>query len=161
MKSSDDMIADLYERRDQYETDKKRKQAVRRRIAIPAIVGIISNAGKSKEGENAAELDRACKNYYTMVGSGMVNSDDHGYSTQADLPPANGTTSARIAAARSATVVNACEYAGMTGLKETLQSGNAVYVYDDEGAIYPKSERPDLTTIDGQTTLGDLYQSAP
>lgn len=38
MKSSDDMIADLYERRDRYETDKKRKQAVRRRIAIPAIV---------------------------------------------------------------------------------------------------------------------------
>lgn len=131
-------------------------------IAIPAVIGIISNAGKSKEESNCAELERACKNYYTMVGSGMINSEDHGYSTQAGLPPESGTTSARIAAARAATAVNACEYAGLAKIKEELQSGNEIYVYDDEGAIYPKSQRSDLTNVIGaDTTLGQMYDSAP
>lgn len=131
-------------------------------IAIPAVVGIINNAGKNKEAGNAQELEKACKNYYTMVGSGMINDTDHGYSTQSNLPPEKSTTAKRIAAARAATVINACEYAGLTQIKNELVGGNDTYVYDDEGAIYPKSERTDLTNlITADTTLGDLYISNP
>ena len=132
-------------------------------IAIPAVIGIISNASRSKEESNAAELERACKNYYTMVGSGMINSEEHGASTQSNLPPLHGTTTQRVSAARAATVINVCEYAGLGQIKEELEDGAAIYVFDDEGALYPKQERDDLSDnlVTSETTLGDLYRSLP
>lgn len=131
-------------------------------VAIPAVVGIISNAGKSKEAGNAHELEKACKNYYTMVGAGLINSGDHGHSTQTGLPPEKGTTAQRIAAARAATVINACEYAGLTNLKDEIVGGSDAYVYDTEGDIHPRSERTDLTnTVTADTKLGDMYVANP
>ncbi len=131
-------------------------------IAIPSVVGIINNAGNTREKDNAAALDEACVNYYDMVVAGALNSSNKGGSTQSDLPGPRGTVAACKAAARNATVIHACEYSSLPNIIKELNGGSDVYVYDDAGDIMTKSEADEkgitVTTVTKTTKLGDLYR---
>ena len=127
-------------------------------IAIPGIITIINSASKSESENRADELNKACKEYYTLVISGSINSTNRGSSTQTTLPTAVASTSRRRVAAKSATVINACEYAEITSIKDDINSGSNSFVYDSDGTIYAAESRQDLTSYVTPTlTLGTLY----
>ena len=127
-------------------------------IAIPIVISVMDTAAKNSEKSNAATVDQACKDYYSGVGSGVINSETKGMSTQSNLPAINSTATARKTAAKNATVVNALEYAGLGVIKEQISSSGSEYVYDSNGNIYAKSDRTDLTNqVTDSTTLATLY----
>ena len=130
-------------------------------IAIPSAIGIISQAGKTKERDNAAKLDEACVNYYQMVVTGQINSEDHGNSTQTGLPGRDATFGEQKTAARAATVIHACEYMDLTEIKTQLTNGTDIYVYDKTGDIITKEEAEEKSieyqVVTSGTTLSNLY----
>ncbi len=127
-------------------------------IAIPGIVNLLSSASKTQDVTNAKALDEACKDYYSGILSGAITNLNHGNSTQSGLPAANSTAGTKKAAARLATAVNACEYSGLSSIKDSISSGQNVYVYDSEGNIYSADERKDLSNnVTGSTNFATLY----
>ena len=130
-------------------------------IAIPSVVGIINNAGKNKERDNAKALDEGCVNYYEMVLSGLINEEDHGKSTQENLPPKMATYSTQKAAAKSATVKNVCEFFELGEIQRQLENGVDIYVYDINGNVYTSEEADEksisYTTVALNTTLEEMF----
>ena len=127
-------------------------------IAIPIVISVMDTAAKNSDKSNAATVDQACKDYYSGVGSGVINSATKGRSTQANLPPANTTVAARKLATKNATVINALEYAGLSSVKDQITAAGSEFVYDSNGNIYAKSDRTDLTNqITSSTTFATLY----
>ncbi len=124
-------------------------------LAIPMIFGIINTASETAAKTDAAELDRACREYYAAVSSGVVNSQSKGNSDQTNLPPPNSSYSTRKIIADSATVINACKFYGLSQIISHFDSGERVYGYDADGTIKPKDGTNTLVTKN--TTLGTLY----
>ncbi len=128
-------------------------------IAIPVVLNIIQSATDSAQEETAHSISEACKNYYTGVLSGLINSTNHGSSTQSNLPAAKTTRTARENAANSATVINACEYAGLVEVVSKLQSNDTSFSYDSSGDVHRSDNKNvgTLTYISSTTKLGDMY----
>lgn len=128
-------------------------------IAIPGIITIINSASQSDADNRADELNKACKEYYTLVQAGSINNVNRGSSTQTSLPAAYASSSKRRIAAKRATVINACEYAEINGIINDINSGSNSFVYDpSDGTIYAAESRTDLTSyVTASLTLGSLY----
>ncbi len=126
-------------------------------VAIPMVVGMVDRATTTADITSANEIDKACMEYKTGIIWGVVNSEDKAHSTQEDLPSPNANMADKIAAAKSATVKNALEFAGMISKEEKRIEGNN-FVYDAEGRIFAVIEHPELTNIlKLDTKLGVLY----
>lgn len=131
-------------------------------IALATVIMIIENAKDNAAETDAQTLDTACQSYMAGIYSGEINEEEHGRSTQPSLPKKNAKLSAKRNAIKLATVVNACEYAGLSGIIDDISAGigktDNVFVYDSKGGIHYHEDRPDLTNyITTSTTLGDLY----
>lgn len=128
-------------------------------IAIPTVISMINSASEAAEEETAHSINEACRNYYTGVLSGIINSTNQGGSTQTLLPGARSTKTQREVAADKATVVNACEYAGLTDVVAKLNANDTSFGYTAAGEVV-RSARKDvgsITYISSTTTLGGLY----
>ena len=129
-------------------------------IAIPMVVGIVNNAAKTADITAANEVDKACMEYKTGIIWGVVNNETKMNSTQDDLPPPHASVAQKVAAAKTATVKHALEFAGMAKEEEKVVSGN--FGYNDEGRILAMIEHPELTHIlKLDTRLGVLYYGEP
>ena len=124
-------------------------------IAIPSVIGMINSAAESATASDAAELNKACREYYSSVMSGAINSEAAGNSGQANLPPIKSTITQRKAAAKAATVVNVCNYYGLEKIISHFDTGERAYGYDSTGDIKPMNDS--LTAVVRETTLKDLY----
>ena len=125
-------------------------------IAIPMVVGMVNNATKSADLTSANEIDKACMEYKTGIIWGVVNSETKLNSKQADLPGPGASISQKVRAAKSATVQNALEFAGLTKEEDRIKNGN--FAYDSDGRILAVIEHPELTNIlKLDTKLGVLY----
>ena len=131
-------------------------------IAIPSVVSIINSASQSKDDSLASEMNNACKQYYGSVMSGLINTSAKGASTQPDLPAPNASVHAKYAAAGTATVQYALEYADIyASVQNMIRPGDNIFVYDDIGNIYSatNSDYSHLTNyIQASTTLATLYR---
>ena len=123
-------------------------------IAIPIVFNILGSSSETAERSDAAALNEACRDYYAAVSSGVVNSTSKGGSTQSPLPPPNAPSSQRKVAAGNATVINACEYAGLDKIKNQLNRGYDIYGYDSSGTI--KRKDGTTTPINASTQLKDI-----
>ena len=128
-------------------------------IAIPVVISMINSASESAEEETAHSINEACKNYYTGVLSGIINSSNQGSSTQTGLPGANSTKGARETAADGATVINACEYAGLVDVVAKLKNNDTTFGYDSTGVVMRSANKnaSSITYISSTTKLGDMY----
>ncbi len=125
-------------------------------IAIPMVIGIIDSATKTADITSANEIDKACMEYKTGIIWGIINNEDSAHSTQEDLPSPNASIVQKVTAAKSATVKNALEFAGMTEEEGKVQNGN--FCYNSEGRIFATIEHPEFTDILAlDTHLGVLY----
>lgn len=125
-------------------------------IAIPMVVGMVNNSQRSADITSANEIDKACMEYKTGIIWGVVNSESKMNSTQEDLPSPNASIAQKTAAAKSATVKHALEFAGITKEEEKISAGN--FGYNSEGRILALVEHPELTNIlKLDTKLGVLY----
>ena len=125
-------------------------------VAIPMVVGMVDRATTTADITSANEIDKACMEYKTGIIWGVVNSEDKAHSTQEDLPSPNANMADKIAAAKSATVKNALEFAGMLKEEQRVENGN--FAYNKEGRIFAVIEHPELTNIlKLDTKLGVLY----
>lgn len=101
-------------------------------IAIPAVIGIINSANESQGKTDAASLSNACKTYFAGIVAGQINASAPGKSTDS-LPAANASNSVKVSTALNCTVKGACEYNGLTDLKNKV----ADFVVDTStGTIY-------------------------
>lgn len=127
-------------------------------IAVPSVIGLVTSASDTGEKADASSLNEACKTYAVGVEAGTINASTKGNSTQANLPGDRATLPRRKNAAKTANVLNACEYAGLNSIKAQINNGDNRYVYDSEGNIYAASDRKDLTNyVTSATTMEDLY----
>lgn len=128
-------------------------------IAIPTIISMINSAAETAEEETAHSINEACRNYYTGVLSGIINSTNQGGSTQTNLPGAISTKGSRENAAASATVVNACEYAGLADVVGKLKANDTTFGYDATGVVVRSAAKNvgTITYISSTTKLGDMY----
>ncbi len=126
-------------------------------IAIPAIIGIVNSASDTATEQDAAMLNDACKQYHAGVMTGLINSADPCGSTQSNLPAPKSGVAARKLAADHATVLNACEYAGLDKIKSQLVAGNMTYGYTSSGTIAVKDKTN--TVVTAKTQLGDFITS--
>ena len=124
-------------------------------MAIPAVIAMINSAAESATKADAAELNKACREYYSSVISGVISSESPGKSKQANLPSAKSTIAKRQAAAEAATVVNVCEYYGLDRIATHFDTGERAYGYDSVGDIKPMANG--LTAVVKETTLKNLY----
>lgn len=123
-------------------------------IATPLVYNILGAASQTADETEAASLDEACKQYHAEVLAGTVNSAEPHGSTQNGLPGPNGALSLRKIAADNATVVNACEYAGLTKSKQRIEDGAGMFGYVN-GQI--KISDATTTVITSTTKLKDIY----
>ena len=124
-------------------------------IAIPAIVGIIDNATMASDETASNDIDHACMEYKTAIIWGIVNSSEKGNSSQADLPYENASFAQKLSSAKSATVKNALEFAGITKYEDRVDKGS--FVYDNEGRVHPQIQKPAGKLLKLTTRLGVLY----
>ena len=104
-------------------------------IAIPAVIGIINSANESQAKSDASVIDHACKDYYSEVVGGTLNSANPGKVTTDSkvLPAANASASAKKSAALNCTVQGALEYAGVSS---TLAGKITDFGYDADGNVF-------------------------
>lgn len=127
-------------------------------IAIPAVIGIVNNASDTALESEAAEIDQACKTYYSAIKSGILTKENYTFKLSSDQLPSSSTSfTKKTIAAKKCTVGGALEYSGLYELVGRLEE----YVYDSQGNITAAGEDPDTTLYtrlksDGTTTLGDL-----
>lgn len=128
-------------------------------IAIPCVAGMISSAAEVSDTETAAQIDKACQTYYTLLLSGQITDTNHGNSTQTGLPRKNSPKSRLYTAAKAAKVQYALEYSDIgSRVKSQMDDGSNRYVYDSEGNIYSSQDRPDLTDyVESSLTFRVLY----
>ena len=82
-------------------------------IAIPSVIGIINSANESSAEANATAIDMACKDFYTGVASGDITDENRGPVPAGKLPHNSASFTQKIVAARSLTVKEALQYAGI------------------------------------------------
>ena len=123
-------------------------------IAVPLVYNILGAASQTADETEAASLDEACKQYHAEVLAGTVNSVEPHGSTQNGLPGPNSALSLRKTAADNATVINACEYAGLSKSKKRIEDGSDMFGYVN-GQI--KISDASTTAITTTTKLKDIY----
>ena len=123
-------------------------------IATPLVYNILGAASQTADETEAASLDEACKQYHAEVLAGTVNSAEPHGSTQNGLPGPNSALSLRKTAADNATVINACEYAGLSKSKKRIEDGSDMFGYVN-GQI--KISDATTTVITSTTKLKDIY----
>ncbi len=128
-------------------------------IAIPLVYNMLSAATKTSDEVDASTLNQACREYHALVLSGVVNSSAKGASTQSNLPPPNAKQAPRKVAASNATVINACEYAGLSKIKDQINSGSTFYGYDSDGTVVVYDSAT-TTAITSTTVLGDFIKTS-
>lgn len=127
-------------------------------IAMPFVINLIHDAAITAEKSDASSLNQACREYYSAIIAGVVNdSSPHG-STQGALPSPNSGSFTKLTAARNATPIFACEYAGLSDIKNKIKAADSPYVYDGDGNIYAADDRKDLTNkVTSTLTFQTLY----
>lgn len=123
-------------------------------IAVPVVYNILGHSSETAEKSDASALNMACKDYYAAVVAGSVNSSSPQGSSQSGLPGPNASASQRKAAADNATVINACEFAGLDKIKTQIQSGQNNYGYDSTGTVQQKTASNKLITA--STKLSEI-----
>lgn len=123
-------------------------------IAVPIVMNILYDASKTADATEAASLNEACREYYSEILAGTVNSSQPHDSTQNPLPGPNASLSVRKAIAANATVINACEYAGLAKTKGRIEEGSGMFGYDSDGVV--KVSDGTTTPITTTTKLKDF-----
>ena len=115
-------------------------------IAIPAVIGIINSANESQAKADASVIDHACKDYYSEVVGGTLNSASNPGKVTTDskvLPAANASASAKKSAALNCTVQGALEYAGVSS---TLATKITDFGYDADGNVFATVDKGHTVT---------------
>ena len=127
-------------------------------IATPFVMNLIHDAAVTAEKSDASSLNQACREYYSAIISGVVNNVSTHNSTQGGLPDPNSGSFSKLTAARAATPIYACEYAGLHDIKSKIGAADSPYVYDADGNIFASYDRTDLTNkVTSTLTFQVLY----
>ena len=100
----------------------------------------------------AIALDNACKQLYSGVRTGTINSDNTAitYSFHGVLPSASSTVTTKKRAAENLTVGEAMEYF-------SIDADTTQFVYDSSGTIYYKDSCPDGYSLSDSVDFRMLY----
>lgn len=132
-------------------------------VAIPMVTGIINSATTSAKESDASTLNQACKTFMTSVASGTITTETVSaagitYSGTA-LPSKSSTQTAKNSIANSLKVADACDYNGLTGVKDAITDFG--YINGGTGSatiVYAASATGTVTAFtDANTTLSTIY----
>ena len=127
-------------------------------IATPYVMNLIHDAALTAEKSDAASLNQSCREYYSAIISGVVTNSSPHNSTQGGLPSPNSGSFTKLTAARAATPIYACEFAGLDDIKNKIGAADSPYVYDSDGNIYAAGDRKDLSNkVTSSLTFQTLY----
>ncbi len=149
-------------------------------IAIPAVIGIINSATTSSGQSNASSLNNACKEYYSGVVSGTINSkskvNDATFAppSSVSLPAPTASQTTRESAAKLSQVKDAQAYSGLAinvddmyfvdcaaikeGTKEVAKAGTIFYKDDSVvAATIATAGQTTLVKVTDDTTMQKLY----
>ncbi len=132
-------------------------------IAIPAVVNIINSANTASSQTNAANIDSACKNFYSGVVSGTVNA-----STDSDisgLPDADAPANKKKSSAKEMDVEAALTWNGIIDQFKTAEGedglGDYQYSTDGIGTVTYVGDDGEVDDGNAQLKLGikfkDMY----
>lgn len=122
-------------------------------VAIPSVIGIINSASQSSAEANAAAIDMACKDFYTGVASGDINESNRGSVPTGVLPVTNAPFVTKITKAKTLTVKEALQYAGIySQFPDNTKLSDFQYSNSD-GRVTYKGDSGSLQAGNSQLTL--------